>query len=423
MEKIDNKELNEILVQSYKQHIQKVDSPIPKHAALKIDADLHLIVNNKTLHKGLYFIRAGEYKKTDRIYIYTLKITNEFNSKKKENNTETINFKAFIEPIKLNNRHLELNELLANLAIQDAINSENKELLQALLYTFYGLETYEVKREKQDIQTVTKRIKALDKISNPKTIQQITNNQEWQINTGGKTENNIYTLIKFDEPNPELFTGLAEPIYSTIASMYDAGRRNMTYSDIAKYTYNVNKPTNNQIHTVINNVKDMAQTLIDINYSREIRGAENIKDYQHTENLLYAEFDTFITANGKTTGGIKIIKEPILIRHAKETKQFTTVPIELLNTASKKVSSTDTNILIREYLLRETEHRRKTKNKHMTYKSIFNSANIIKTNSTEKKRLRKVVKSYLEVFKDYKRIKDYKEYKTGRSYTGIELIF
>ena len=422
-----DEEISEILGNTAEKHLKWVESEIPNFAALEINIDIHFLLYNKVLHKGKYYIPAGEYKQTDNIYIYTLNFNYEELAKQAENIKE---IKANLEPIKVDkNKCLEYKELLFNCAIEDAIISEDTNLRSTLILTLYGWEILEETPQekeylKQDTQIVTKRLKALDKVSNPKIISQITTSEEKNIRTGGKAEGDtVKTVIRFENPKPELFKGLAEPIYSAIASIYSAGGRNITYSDIAKAAFNVDKPTEKQIKTVIKNCKEMASTLVEIDYSGEIRGAENITEYKHAENVLYAEFDTFKTANGKTAGGIKIIKEPILIRHARDVKQLTTIDIKMLKAASKKVSSTKTNVLIREYLLREIERLKRTKNKRMQYTSIFAAADITEPTKTEKNRLRNTIKDYLQVFKDEKHIKDFKEYKTGRSITGIELKF
>ena len=142
------------------------------------------------------------------------------------------------------------------------------------------------------------------------------------------------------------------------------------------------------------------------------------------ENLLSFSRITF-SSGGKEVSGYRFLKMPILFEYAMKVKQLITVPRALLEVET--ISSTDTNNLIKTYLLRriemmKTKHNSITSNR-IKYDAMLEYLGISAGSKVEYKRIRDTVRTILDCWTKQGYIKGYTEVKEGRRFSGVEILY
>lgn len=141
-------------------------------------------------------------------------------------------------------------------------------------------------------------------------------------------------------------------------------------------------------------------------------------------NLLYAEECTTL-AGGKELPAIRILEAPALYKYAQLTKQIISVPLSLLDTR-EATRNTEEMIPIKEYLIRRIEimkYEKKMSNK-ILYDTLFDESGVAITSPVQRNRYRKYITGILSLWRNRdKYIKNFKEYKDGKNFKGIEIVY
>jgi len=120
-------------------------------------------------------------------------------------------------------------------------------------------------------------------------------------------------------------------------------------------------------------------------------------------------------------------KDPILYTHAQISGQIYSIPANLLQTKNG-VRGTEEVIIVREYLIRQIEWIKSDKtsrSQNITYQGIYEELEITSLKGQplkdKAKAMRENTKKILAVFKGHGYIKDFEEYREGKTIKGIKI--
>ena len=234
------------------------------------------------------------------------------------------------------------------------------------------------------------------------------------------------TLIFDENINlPKNFNQYDRAVFNAVCSLYEAGNRSFTPTMVFRtMTGRTNeefiKPSN--LTRVIKSIEKQRTALVKIDCDSEFE-KRNLPRVKAFDDYILPIKSATIVINGTETKGYVFWGKPMLYEYCEATKQIITVPIHLLNT--KTVKSTPEIIVIKEYLLREINNKKKNhrNNNKMRYDTIFSECGIEIADRTKEKRYRDYIKRLLEEWKTMDHIKAYKEYTQGRKIVGIEIKY
>lgn len=265
-------------------------------------------------------------------------------------------------------------------------------------------------------------------------LNKIVGNGNVEVNVGGNKKE-ILTIINIDYENkditlPKSFTAYDRTVLNACISLFEASNECFTVDMVYRCMNGLTdkeKPTPQQKGAITKSLDKMRKLFCHIDFTAEAKARKNDTTKAELESYILNADKVTLEAGGNEVVGYKFNAKPVLYGYAQYSKQIISIPIGLLNT-KKALSSTDEVIVIREYLIRRIETMKNTKGKSnkILFDSIFqeieldNNDNSYKTKS---KRTRDSIKKILDYWKTEKYIKDYNEYKDGRSFKGIEIIY
>lgn len=457
-------------------HFEKVACPFPEFAAFELDRDVKMHIPcvhngrrataNITAHQGVYFLdvtdREGGVKhKGGRTWLYAASFTMEESEGVKARIIDggvalsdgDIKGRAELRPLKTSFRPepLGLTELAAHARIQDLREAGEDAAADEVLHSLYHFEggiteeSIDVDATEgepptfQDLQPVTEFMQGLSKLSNPKSWLNMEKTGGKNLDVRGEHEKTPATvLVRLADEDEEtrkkaLFKGTEEAAYCGAASLWNAQRRNFTSADVARIAYSTDNPSKTQIAKVDKQLEDMAGRRVTLDWTAEARRrklmfeGEEVKTFKHTGYLLALEGCEITTANRKTVKGWKFLAPPILYRHDQETGQITSYDAAKLKEATKGISATERNTLVKSYLLRRIgriKHGGTTR--EIRYESVMAAAHVDNDPKGKgKAAVKKAVTAYLEGFARVGIIEGFEEYRakkeTGRGTTGVRI--
>jgi hypothetical protein len=273
-----------------------------------------------------------------------------------------------------------------------------------------------------------------NKLSN-EIIKDIVNKGEKAIavlNVGKKNETYTYNSLSYDNEDVSItgryeFTAYDRAIHNAVSSLYVAGNQMVTPAMVYRAVNGMKEAETvspQSIEAVTNSLDKSRFMRLKVNFTEEaqLRGLK-IEEGEIEGNLLSAD-KIKIKSGGSLTEAYKINRMPILYQYSQYTKQILSVPFDLLDT-KKATRNTEEIIPIKEYLIRRIEmmkHEKNISNK-IVYDTIFRKIGIEITSRNKTLVLRKAITAIMELWKKKKYIKDYKEYKEGTAFKGIEIIY
>ena len=198
-------------------------------------------------------------------------------------------------------------------------------------------------------------------------------------------------------------------VYIAIAALFNAGNTTVSLSQIA---YAMGYPTTQPpktLNKILDSVRKMNKAHISIDNLFEIEVFKRYQRFKYDSNLLQVEIVTAVINGKETNAAVHIFREPPLVTYAREHKQITTVPVELLQSP---ISKTESNMNLEDYIIEQISHIKKGRiNNRMLYNTIFDNTGI----KEKKQRQRAVekVKRLLDYYVKVKLIKSYQHDKTG----------
>lgn len=234
---------------------------------------------------------------------------------------------------------------------------------------------------------------------------------------GSKKEANIIYSINFDElekaglSTVKRLTAFDKRVYIAANAMYNTGTDRATVSQIYATMGNSGRPGAKDIEKVYESLEKMRRLPITLDSTSEHSVYKNMPKFVYNGMLLPWESVDAIVNGQRADGVIHFFREPPLMSFAKERRQITTVPRELLQSP---ISKTDANLQIDDYLIDRIARIKKSGGKSsnkLLYSTIYENCEI-KTRMQRSRAKDKITK-YLDYYKECGFIKDFKEAADG----------
>lgn len=283
----------------------------------------------------------------------------------------------------------------------------------------------------------------ISKVANELTVMGLGQNVALDVGKrGAKRDTTVMVSLAFTNSNVEIisrqpYTGYDRAVYNAICSLWQAGNNSFTPTMV----YNAMNGTGNKskggasispqaLEAVTRSIEKQRFTRLKIDCSEQMRYYKGLKSAKFDANMLYIEGVEMVMQNGQKVNAYKFVnpdKPPVLYEYSRSIGQVATVSPALLDTSSS-IRSTDEIIVIREYLIRRIEGMKGDNNlvsKKISFDAIYFELDIELSELTGNarkdipKRIRKNTETLLSHFKKEGYIKDFAEYKDGRTIKGI----
>lgn len=234
---------------------------------------------------------------------------------------------------------------------------------------------------------------------------------------GSKKEANIIYSINFDElekaglSTVKRLTAFDKRVYIASNALYNTGTDYATVSQIYATMGNSGRPSAKDIAKIYESLEKMRRLPITLDSTSEHSVYKNMPKFVYNGMLLPWESVDAIVNGQRADGVIHFFREPPLMSFAKERRQITTVPRELLQSP---ISKTDANLQIDDYLIDRIARIKKSGGKSsnkLLYNTIYENCEI-KTRMQRSRAKDKITK-YLDYYKECGFIKDFKEAADG----------
>ena len=227
--------------------------------------------------------------------------------------------------------------------------------------------------------------------------------------TGSKNELNIYYSTDFENLQGITITKQLLPfdkrVYIAVSSLFNAGNRIITLTQIHYAMGNSRRPSTNQLQKIYDSVKKMTGAQVYVDNKEEAAVYKNYPVFQYEGSLRPVEkLKAFV--NGQLTeAAIHVFREPPLVTFAKQRNQLTTVSNALLDSP---ISKTNANLAIDDYLIERIARAKNGKQPcKILNKTLYERANI--TTAKQKQRAPETIKRYLDHYKAQGFISGYKQ--------------
>lgn len=226
------------------------------------------------------------------------------------------------------------------------------------------------------------------------------------------------------------FTEYDRCVHEAICTLHEVGNTSFTPDQVYR-TMNgltadktVSPPSTQK---VVESIDKMRKMQVTINYSDEFRKrlkSEDNADYYYAEGSIIQAEKRYARLGGHEVLAYYMLPKPIIYRYAQATRQVITIPTKLLSTADV-IRNTPENTTLRNYLVRRIEAMKNRKNSiksnRILFETIYKQLGLEKPTAKKSMKVRDAIEKYLEHYKSKNYIKDFKFYKTGRTFKGIEI--
>lgn len=253
------------------------------------------------------------------------------------------------------------------------------------------------------------------------TITNFTNDELLPFSVEGEAdkkrgkERTIYYGIDPD-PNRETtmhvsrkLTAFDRRVHDAIGTLYNVGNEYMSMSQIAIAMGNTGRPNSRMLERIESSIDKMMTVRIILDQSEDYDAYNKIQQ-RYKGPLIVAEQKEAMINGQLVADALHVFREPLLMEFARNRKQITTIPREVIETKKRQ---TENNLAIEGYLLerisRMKGNKRKTIKK-ISYKSILKMLNL---SGKQQQRAIPVIWDYLEHYKSVCWIKDYKKIDDG----------
>ena len=433
---------------------------VPGMRGITLAKPIHFYWLNVTLSAGNYFVDArhdGEAETNFPHFVYSISFDGEADEQAGELAFATDGIKGHLERVRISGEYIgadkdtefiiTLEDLTTWAAANQATDKGDKELASEILMARYRLSPDPIKADEesdagelpyrevfpQDTQDVRQYIQGTSKTSNPLRWMGIEESGKKGLDVSGRNESPKYVFVTLEENDGlPMMQGTEENTNNAVASLWYAGRRNVTSADIARVAFSVDKPKPTQTSVIEEDMERLSRR-VTIDWTQEARGRElstedgdKVTELTCTGSLVPNERIDIKTANGRVVKGYRLLSMPLLYKHDASVKQITKVSASMLESAAKKVPSTKGNIVIRTYILRRLARIKKspTTTPRIRYEAVMDAA--AKSNDPKGKNkasVRKTVKGYLEAFVEKGYITSFEEYTAPgeKGVTGVHI--
>lgn len=253
------------------------------------------------------------------------------------------------------------------------------------------------------------------------TITNFTNNELLSFSVEGEAdkrrgkERTIYYGI---DPNPNQETTLRvsrkltafdRRVHDAIGTLYNVGNEYMSMSQIAIAMGNTGRPNSHMLERIEASIDKMMTVRIVLDQSEDYDAYNKIQQ-RYKGPLIAAEQKEAMINGQLVVDALHLFREPLLMEFARNRKQITTIPREVIETKKRQ---TENNLAIESYLLERISRMKGNKGKtikKISYKSILKMLNL---SGKQQQRAIPVIWDYLEHYKSVRWIKDYKKIDDG----------
>jgi len=405
----------------------------PGFLSFVCDVDVYVGLYEFGLPAGVYLLKGGENANEARVYTLSFdmdeiahagdglpyeEITDPetgatFRAVKRD---EPVTFSATVEPIQTKEgEFLTYLEYVAWLTMTVAPDDETREAV------FRSVYRPTVEQEETDGEQgggrANRRYDPVTKLHQNLSDPRIYDGAGLVLKLEGRTEakkgKKVRNIVALEYVGDDDEVKLSRPVsefdiqvYNAVASLWEAGKREMTLQEIFNMTMGEGKANPEQLDRISDSVELLRRTRLTADITQEAK-AHKLTDPDTGEPWEQMEIDDFLfnalrikmkSINGKVTTGYKIHTTPILLRYAKASRQIVSYPVKYLDTRSAG-SNTERNIVIRGYLLQRIAQAKGGKmSRTIRLATIYDKAGVNKQNRTERNRANKYITNLLSLW-------------------------
>ncbi len=267
-------------------------------------------------------------------------------------------------------------------------------------------------------------------------LRHLSPNEEHTLTVGrrGSQLVEIKTTINFNDKNIQ-FQGNAtisaydKIVHDAVCSLYSAGNEVFTPEMVYRAMNGMVESefvSPKSIKMIVESLEKLRVTDIAIDYTEQLRMTNSAEafDLARVSGAMLMMQKVTVSAGGVTKWAYRLVANPILYEYSKLLKQIIPIPLQLLNT-KETTRSTDTVIIIRQYILQRVELMKNKKNsmhsRIISYESIYELLN-----TPEDRKLRATIRSQTERLLDnyvnIRYIDRYEIVRRGRAITGVQIF-
>ncbi len=266
-------------------------------------------------------------------------------------------------------------------------------------------------------------------------LRHLSPNEEHTLTVGRKGSQlvEIKTTINFNDKNIQ-FQGNAtisaydKIVHDAVCSLYSAGNEIFTPEMVYRAMNGMVESefvSPKSIKMIVESLEKLRVTDIAIDYTEQLRMTNSQDDFDmaRVSGAMLLMQKVTVSAGGVTKWAYRLVANPILYEYSKLLKQIIPIPLQLLNT-KETTRSTDTVIIIRQYILQRVELMKNKKNnmhsRIISYESIYELLD-----APEDRKLRATIRSQTERLLDnyvnIRYIDHYEIVRRGRAITGVQI--
>ncbi len=239
--------------------------------------------------------------------------------------------------------------------------------------------------------------------------------------------------LNYDDENIQIydkdkrFTPYDRTVHNAVCSLFEAGNTNFTPDQVYRAMNGLDDQqyvSPQSVGAITRSLDKQRQIYAKVDYTNEAKAyRKDVRSCIVEDHILSAKKIT-LEAGGHKVTGYKLNNKPILYEYAQLTGQILTVPSKLLNTKDV-IRSTEDVIIIREYLIRRIEVMKKNKDQsnRILLERVYEELNEPEPTKETSRKVRNIIDALLKKYVTEKYIKDYKYFKEGRAFKGIEIFY
>ncbi len=273
-------------------------------------------------------------------------------------------------------------------------------------------------------------------ITNSRVANELRNmppNEEVRLTVGRKGSQlvEIKSTIAFNDKNIQFsnnasITAYDKIVHDAVCSLYAAGNETFTPEMVYRAMNGMVESefvSPKSISMIVESLEKMRVTDIAIDYTDQLRmtNPADSFDLARVSGAMLLMQKVTVSTGGVTKWAYRLTATPVVYEYSKLIKQIIPIPLQLLNT-KETTRSTDTVIIIRQYILQRVELMKNKKNnmnsRIISYETIYELLN-----TPDDRKLRATIRSQTERLLDnyvnIHYIDGYEIVKKGRAISGV----